>query len=51
MTNFEKIKQMDINELAFVIMCPYDNDGSCLQKESCIDCCKKWLEKEVQEDE
>lgn len=46
MTNFEKIKNMSIDEMAQIVQCPED-DEECRNDISCIDCCKKWLESEV----
>lgn len=55
MTNFEKIKQMSIDEMARSCMnffdCPYV--GCPMEKRfnnSCIDCTKHWLESEVDMD-
>lgn len=56
MTNFEKIKQMSIDEMARSCMnffdCPYGTPYVvCAMEErfndSCIDCTKHWLESEV----
>lgn len=58
MTNFEKIKQMSIDEMArsrmFFFDCPYGTPyvGCPMEKrfnDSCIDCTKHWLESEVEE--
>lgn len=58
MTNFEKIKQMSIDEMARSCMsffdCPYGTPyvGCPMEKrfnDSCIDCTKLWLESEVEE--
>lgn len=58
MTNFEKIKQMSIDEMArsrmFFFDCPYGTPyvGCSKGKEfnnSCTDCTKHWLESEVEE--
>lgn len=58
MTNFEKIKQMSIDEMARSCMsffdCPYGTPyvGCPMEKRfngSCIDCTKHWLESEVEE--
>lgn len=60
MTNFEKIKQMSIDEMARSCMdffsCPYGTPyvGCPMEKRfnnSCIDCTKHWLESEVNENE
>ena len=60
LTNADKIRNMSIDDLAAVIMCPYDTAGE--QKEimpcveagedpeftkKCYECCKAWLQKEV----
>ena len=57
MTNFEKIKQMSIDEMARSCMsffaCPYGRTpyfGCPMEKRfngSCIDCTKHWLESEA----
>ena len=48
MTNAEKIKQMDIVELAEVIMCPYGiEEGMCNNDAGCLSCCREWLEREA----
>lgn len=56
MTNFEKIKQMSIDEMARSCMdffsCPYGTPyvGCPMEKrfnDSCIDCTKHWLESEA----
>lgn len=48
MTNAEKIKQMDIVELAEVIMCPYGiEEGMCNNDAGCLSCCREWLESEA----
>lgn len=58
MTNFEKIKQMSIDEMArsrmFFFDCPYGTPcvGCSKGKEfnnNCTDCTKHWLESEVEE--
>lgn len=58
-TNFEKIKQMSIDEMARSCMsffdCPYGTPyvGCPMEKQfnnSCIDCTKHWLESEVDTD-
>ncbi len=45
MTNAERIRQMNDEELAVVIMCPYD--GNCAEGlrpgVMCNECCLKWL--------
>lgn len=58
MTNYEKIKQMSIDEMArsrmFFFDCPYGTPcvGCSKGKEfnnNCTDCTKHWLESEVEE--
>lgn len=56
MTNADVIRNLPIEELAGVIMCPYGSDGiSCIDNErglSCIDCSLEWLRAErMDEDE
>lgn len=59
MTNKEKILQMSDDDLAFVLMCPYDTVGDeddimpCVTKndlptvKNCVACIKEWLNKEA----
>jgi len=49
MTNFEKIKQMTVEEMAKIITCPYLGDETVDCRENCIECCEKWLESEVED--
>ena len=43
-TNADRIRAMSDEELAKVIMCPYDSDPDiCCTKGTCLDCCMKWL--------
>lgn len=61
MTNREKIKQMNDDELSFILMCPYDTAGEpadimpCVDDKQlpsvkrCCDCIKDWLQKEAKE--
>ena len=60
MTNFEKIKQMSVEEMARsnipFFQCPYDTpyNGCEMGKQfddDCIKCTKHWLESEVAEDD
>ena len=59
-TNADNIRNMSIEDLAAVVMCPYTGEG--VHKEAlcekmrlltapddkiCIECCKTWLQKEV----
>ena len=52
MTNYEKIKQMNIDEMANIMPCPcgtdyIDCEGSGLPTD-CIKCTKDWLLKEAE---
>lgn len=49
MTNYEKIKQMSIEEMAYTIMCPYGTDDDICNGNDCINCTKEWLEQEAEE--
>ena len=45
MTNADRIRAMSDEELAVVIMCPYDMEHPlCIQSPKCVDCCLKWLQ-------
>ena len=59
-TNADRYRNMSIEDLAAVIMCPYDTAGDpeeimpCVQAgddpeitKKCLECCKVWLQKEV----
>ena len=48
MKNHEKIRNMSIEELADVIMCPYDGDPimKCPDGFTCTKCVYEWLQKE-----
>ena len=55
MTNFEKIKQMSVEELALMLMCPaeYDTDFNKKSKckgsfSNCYNCTLNWLESEAE---
>ena len=58
-TNFDRIKAMSVEEMALMLMCPAEYDLSFNKKcgcngefnRDCNECCKNWLESEVQEDE
>lgn len=44
-TNADRIRAMTDEELAEIIMCPYDNGlNSCSTDSNCIGCCLKWLQ-------
>lgn len=51
MTNYEKIKQMSIKEMAYSLMCPYDTDPDMCNNDDCIKCTMEWLESEVRGNE
>lgn len=48
MTNYDRIKQMSIDEMAYAIMCPYETDLDICNEDDCIKCTKAWLESEVE---
>lgn len=45
-TNAERIRMMSDEELAAIVMCPYDGltDEYC-EKVDCVKCCLEWLKK------
>lgn len=44
-TNADRIRAMSDEELAAIIMCPYDSDPDiCRTKDTCLDCCEQWLQ-------
>lgn len=46
----DKIRSMNDDELAEIIMCPYDTDPSvCSYKGTCEKCCLEWLKQPVVE--
>lgn len=52
-TNADRIRQMTDEELAQIIMCPYENmSGECMcekdTRTNCIQCCLEWLRKKVE---
>ena len=51
LTNGDRMRRMNDEELAAIIMCPYELDyGSCIGNGlRCIDCCKRYLAEEVRE--
>lgn len=54
MTNGDRIREMSDEELAVIIMCPYDIDQDmciCDIEMGCIECSRRWLEEEVGEAE
>lgn len=53
-TNADRIRKMTDEELAQIIMCPYENmSGECMcekdTRTNCTQCCLEWLRKEVEE--
>jgi len=60
MTNGSRIRQMTDEDLAFVLMCPYDGNAEqceCLGEfssqsdvKTCIECIKDWLKQPVEEE-
>ena len=50
-THFDRIKAMNVKQLAKVISCPFDYDPDFCLDVNCDKCCEKWLESEVQEDD
>ena len=56
MKNHERIRNMSIEELADIIMCPEDTartdlEPVCPSNRSCYKCCLEWLQKEEDQDE
>lgn len=50
MTKADRIRAMSDEELAKIIMCPYDVDpDSCCPESTCLECCKKWLKQPAEE--
>ena len=55
MTNYEKIRAISAEEMAAIIMCPYDvglSGVKCIfgpDGEDCITCSLKWLNSEAEE--
>lgn len=51
-TNADRIREMDDEKLAEVIMCPHDGDeGACRgtpDAQTCIECCLEWLHKSAE---
>lgn len=51
MTNADRIRVMSDEELAEIIICPYDVDESlCNKMACCLDCCLEWLREPVEGD-
>lgn len=49
MTNADKIRSMEDEELAFILMCPHDIDQDLCIKKNCYNCVLEWLQSEVEE--
>ena len=50
MTNAQRIRNMTDEELAEIIVCPFDTDPSvCSYKGTCLDCCLEWLKQPVED--
>lgn len=50
LTNADRIRAMSDEELAGIIMCPYDDcHKNCILGTSCLDCCLKWLQQPCEE--
>ena len=51
MTNAQHIRSMSDEELASVIMCPYDVEPDlCYSRKSCYACSLEWLKQPYKED-
>ena len=48
-TNYDRIKQMSVEDVAYRLMCPYETDPDICNEDDCIKCTKEWLEHEVEE--
>lgn len=49
-SNAQRIRSMTDEELAEIIVCPYDTDPSvCNYKGVCLDCCLEWLKQPVED--
>lgn len=51
-TNADRIRSMTDEELAELIMCPYNSDGEICEasKDNCMQCCLRWLRQPAKED-
>lgn len=50
MTNGDRIRRMSNEELAVIVMCPYETDPDmciCNTEMGCLECCRRWLEEEA----
>lgn len=50
MTNLEKVRNMDIDDLAFVLMCPFFKEPDEACGNNCMDCVRDWLRREAEDD-
>lgn len=59
-TNYEKVKEMSIEDMALMIMCPYDTlgddvmpciDSDTASQKQCYECTLNWLKKEAKNEE
>ena len=49
-SNAQRIRNMTDEELAEIVVCPFDRDPSvCRYKGTCLDCCLEWLKQPVEE--
>ena len=49
MTNGDRIREMSNDELAEIIMCPYDVEPeTCFREPTCVECCDEWLAEEAE---
>ena len=50
LTNADKIRNMSNEELAEIIMCPYDTAPSvCTYKGDCLQCCCEWFKQPAED--
>jgi len=47
-TNFDRIKAMDIKEMSYMLMCPYNKCAVDCKDKNCIECTREWLESEAE---
>lgn len=43
-TNSDRIRGLNDEKLAEIIMCPYDTEPDLCNKKGCYDCCLEWLQ-------
>ncbi|OUO78204.1 hypothetical protein B5F53_11695 [Blautia sp. An249] len=48
-TNAGKIRDMKDEELAEIIMCPFDTEPTVCNKDGCIQCCLEWLQRPAED--